>query len=151
MSDKAPNSVSPFVGSDARRSESRRQRGSIILEAGLAAVLLMTFMAGIADAGYMLYTDVWVSTVARDATRYAMVRGSASGHAITAAQVSTYVSQHAASLNTAWLTTTTTWSPNNAPGSAVNVKVQYSFHSIVPFVPISTFTLQSTSQMIIQQ
>ena len=114
-------------------------------------MLLVTFMAGIADAGYMLYTDVWVATLAREATRYAIVRGSASGRAITAAQLSTYVSQNAASLNTAWLTTTTTWSPNNAPGSAVNVKVQYSFHSIVPFIPISTVTLQSTSQMIIQQ
>jgi len=111
----------------------------------------MTFMAGIADAGYMLYTDVWVSTLAREATRYAIVRGSASGRAITATQLSTYVSQNAASLNTAWLTTTTTWSPNNAPGSTVNVKVQYSFHSIVPFVHINTFTLQSTSQMVIQQ
>src|ERR1700691_4949616 len=122
-----------------------RQRGSIILEAGLSAVLLMTFIAGIADAGYMLFTDVWVANLAREASRYAIVRGSQSGRAITAAQLSTYVSQNAASLNTAWLTTTTTWTPNNAPGSTVNVQVQYSFHSIVPFLKISTFTLQSTS------
>jgi Flp pilus assembly protein TadG len=129
----------------------RGERGSLLVEASLSAMLLMTLLAGIVEAGQLLYDTAWISNMARQSSRYAMVRGSASTRAITAAQMTTYAQGIAGGLNTSNMTVTTTWSPNNAPGSTVKVKIQYTFHGYLPFLPINTVTLQSSSQMVISQ
>jgi Flp pilus assembly protein TadG len=123
------------------------------VETALSAMVFVMVLAGIVEAGQLLYSYAWVSDLAREATRYAMVRGSASGRAITASGVSSYVQSKAASLNTGALTTTTTWSPNNcnSPGCTVQVEVQYTFTGYYPFLPVSSVTVKSTSQMVISQ
>jgi Flp pilus assembly protein TadG len=127
------------------------ERGSVLVEAAISIVLLVTLMTGAVEACQLLYDDLWISNLARAATRYAMVRGSASGRAVAASDITTYVQAHAGGLKTANLTATTTWAPNNSPGSTVTIKLQYTFHGYVPFVPVTTVALQSTSQMVISQ
>ena len=39
----------------------------------------------------------------------------------------------------------------NNPGCAVQVHVTYNFKFILPFLPTSTYAMQSTSEMIISQ
>jgi len=59
-----------------RKVEMDRERGSTLLEFGLVAIVLFTFIFGIIDFGRALYTYHFVSNAAREATRYASVRGS---------------------------------------------------------------------------
>ena len=47
--------------------------------------------------------------------------------------------------------TCSTTNGNNSPGCLVQVQVGYPFKFILPFLPSSTTTLQSTSVMIIAQ
>jgi Flp pilus assembly protein TadG len=105
-----------------------------------------------------LYSYNFVSEAAREASRYAMVRGSScSGFTdcgVTSAQIQTYVrSLGYPGINTNNLTATATWSAGNAPGNPVSVTVTYTYGLNIPFWPQSgsILNLSSTSQMVISQ
>jgi Flp pilus assembly protein TadG len=127
------------------------QRGTALLEAAISTVLLTVLMAGAAEGSQMLYTYISLGNVARQATRYAIVRGSQSGRAVAASDISTYVQAHAQIPNSSSITTTTTWVPNNMPGSLVKVQVECPFAGYLPFMKLNSVTLQSTSEMTIEQ
>lgn len=55
----------------------RNQSGSALVEFALSAALLMTMLFGVIEFGYALYSYQFVNEVARELTRYAIVRGSA--------------------------------------------------------------------------
>ncbi len=143
--------------------------GSAIVEMAVVSSLLFAVLFGIIELSLALYTYNYVSDAAREATRYAIVRGSSctqlTNCGVTAAQIQTYVQGLGyPGMNSANTTATTTWySPSssppttwtacgstcNAPGDAVQVKVTYSFRLSIPFVPKSTLSLHSTSLMVI--
>ncbi len=149
----------------------RKQRGSTMVETALMLSMLLVMMFGIIGFGHALYTYHFVSNAAREATRWASVRGSTcnqhlpilpGGCPADASDVQTYVSNVSGmGLDSTKITATTTWvaPPNNLavcksqpknPGCVVEVQVQYSYQFLLPFLP-SGFTMQSTSQMVISQ
>lgn len=153
-----------------------RDDGASVVEFALSACVLTTFMFGIMSVCLVIYSYFFVANAARLATRYAMVRGSASctyspnltNCKVTNAEVKSYVQSlnypgiNTSNLNaiTTWLspssTTPTTWSSCtvgtcNAPGYAVNVVVTYTTALQIPFVPNSNLSFSSTSQMVISQ
>src|SRR4029079_15723687 len=52
-----------------------REEGSSLVEMGLAAVVAFMFLFGIVETSYVLYSYNYVSNAARDASRYAALRG----------------------------------------------------------------------------
>lgn len=54
----------------------RDQSGSALVEMALSAALLVSMLFGVIEFGYALYTYQFVTEVARELTRYAIVRGS---------------------------------------------------------------------------
>jgi Flp pilus assembly protein TadG len=145
-----------------------RERGSTVVEFAICAVLLFTVLFGIMDFSRALYTYHFLSNSAREATRYAIVRGSACNSIVPGCPVTTnleiqnYVQQTLATpsaglLNQDGITTTTTWTACAScttkydPGSTVQVQLTYTFQFILPFLPKSGITMQSTSQMVISQ
>jgi len=146
-----------------------RERGTTIIESAVMISLLLLMMFGVVGFGTALYTYHFVSNTAREATRWASVRGNtctgglAGGCPATDTDVTAYVQNLSTGigLDPTKVTTTTTWvaPPNNlatctsqpnSPGCVVKVQVQYSFQFLFPFLP-SGFTMQSTSQMVISQ
>ena len=154
--------------------------GAGILETALVSTIFFAVLIGCFQMLLALYTFHFVSDAAREATRYAIVRGSASctntpqltNCDATADQIQTYVRSLSypgikpSNLNvtTTWLaasttnpssTNSTTWSACaatcNAPGNEVKVVVAYPYSFSVPFVPKATLNLTSTSQMVISQ
>jgi hypothetical protein len=89
--------------------------------------------------------------LSREATRYAIVHGTASGNTATVAQIQGIVTSRSVGLDTSNFTTTVTFTPDETPGSTVKVAVAYSFYPIAPFIPVGPITLSSTSQMVIYQ
>jgi Flp pilus assembly protein TadG len=143
--------------------------GSAIVEMAVVSSILFAVLFGIIELSLALYTYNYVSDAAREATRYAIVRGSActqlTNCGATSAQIQSYVQGLGyPGMNSSNTTVTTTWySPSSAPpttwtacgspcrdpGDAVQVMVTYSFPLSVPFVPNSTLSLHSTSLMVI--
>lgn len=151
-------------------------RGSALVETAFSASLLIVMLIGMMEMTLALYAYLFVSDAAREATRYAIVRGSTScvntpnlpGCDASAADIQNYLQTlgypalMAGNLTstTTWLTVSSgppaTWSSCtsgtcNAPGNLVEVTVQYAFPLSIPFVPASTLTLSSTSEMVIAQ
>jgi hypothetical protein len=149
-----------------------RQRGTTLLESAVMISVLLLMMFGVVGFGTALYTYHFVSNTAREATRWASVRGTScplnlpslpGGCPADDTDVNAYVQNLSTGigLDPTKVTTTTTWvaPPNNlaactahanSPGCVVKVQVQYSFQFLFPLLP-SGFTMQSTSQMVISQ
>jgi Flp pilus assembly protein TadG len=147
----------------------RSESGAAIVEFALSAAVLLTVIFGMFAMCTALYSYHFVSEAAREGSRYAMVRGSGcstygkftSNCPTTSAEVQTYVqSLDYPGITSTNLTVTTTWpttgsactptvTPCNNPGNLVKVVVSYQFPLSIPFIPTSTLTMTSTSQMVI--
>jgi Flp pilus assembly protein TadG len=135
---------------------SRRERGSALVEFAAVFTVLFMFLFAIMDLSRALYAYHFVADAAREGTRYAMVRGSTCTSWTTAcpaaaSDIQTYLKNVPAGINPASLTATTTWTPDNTPGSVVQVEVQYNFKPIFPFIPKTALVMTSTSQVVISQ
>jgi len=145
--------------------------GATLVEFALSVSILVMMLFGIIEACFGLYACNYVSDAAREATRYAIVRGSSctgmSDCGATQAQIQTYVSSltypgidvNNVTVTATWLslnsTPPTAWTACagqcNAPGNAVQVQVTYPFALNIPFWKKSTVNLNSTSQAVISQ
>ena len=119
------------------------------MECALCLTIFLMILFGSIDFGRMVFAYNFVSYAAREATRYAIVRGTA--NATTAAALTTLVKGEAVGLNSSAITVTSTWTPDHTPGSTVQVVVSYAFTPIAPYMPGGTLTLSSTSKMLISQ
>jgi Flp pilus assembly protein TadG len=135
----------------------KSESGSGLVEYALITILLMTMLLGIADFSRALYAYHFVSSQAREAARYAMVRGCAtkSTHCPTpasASDIQTFVKNVPLGIDASKVTVPTpVWTPDHKPGSVVSVEVDYAFNFIFPFVSTATLNFTSTSQMVITQ
>ena len=141
---KSQNSPKP-----TRRMQ-RWLRGQTFVEFAAVVLPLCIVVFGIIVSGMAVYSYSFVCYGAREGVRYAIVHGSASLSPASASDIKNYVQNKARSLNTRYLNVLTNWTPDNKPGSVVNVQVTYSFQ---PFFPMSTATvpLSSSAQMVISR
>ena len=136
-------------GARPRRLRPRWQseRGNELVELSLVGPLLFLLVFGIMEVGRAIWIYDTVAHLAREGARYAIVRGGESGRAASAAAVDAHLQSVAAGMT--GLAVTTTWTPDNEPGSVVQVRVDRVFDPIVPLVGLPPITLSSTSRMVI--
>ncbi len=125
----------------------RSERGNELIELALLSVLFFSLVFGIMEFGRAVWIYGTVAHVAREGARWAAVRGSESGHAASAADIQAYVQNRASGMAVAAVTTT--WHPDNDPGSVVQVRVERAFNPIVPLVGLGPIALTSTSRIVI--
>jgi Flp pilus assembly protein TadG len=138
--------------------------------------LLLTCVFGIMVCSMALYANHFVTDAAKEATRYAMVRGSSWGStscstyasyscAASSSNVTSFVdsiaptgiSPSGISVNTTWPGTDPTGQAcdtaqgNNSPACVVKVQVQYTFNFLLPFVPFGAINMSGVSSDAITQ
>ena len=153
------------------RSLAASEDGATLVETAISLSLLLAVLVGTFELCLALYSYHYVSYAAREASRYAIVRGSTScsntpslaNCNITGPQLQTWVRNLGfPGINSSNLTVTTTWpttgancypstSPCNNPSNLVNVVVNYAYPYTVPFWKTGTINISSTSQMVISQ
>jgi Flp pilus assembly protein TadG len=137
----------------------RGEEGATLVEFALSSAVLFMFLFGIIAFSGALYSYNFVSDAAHEATRYAMVRGSActgltNCNMSTSAPIQTYVRNLGyPGIIPGNLTAVASWTPDNTPGSTVTVTVTYTYPLNIPFWPQSgtILSLHSTSHMTISQ
>ena len=136
------------IGSELRRRG--WSSGQTTTEFPVAALIAVLFTVSMVYSGVAVYGYNFVSQAARDASRYASVNGANSSNPVDSGDVQAFVRNEATGLNASNISVSTTWNPNNKPGSVVNVSVTYTFQ---PFYPMSgtTLALKSSSQMVISR
>ncbi|SPE38326.1 putative TadZ/CpaE protein [Candidatus Sulfopaludibacter sp. SbA6] len=126
-------------------------RGSSLVESSIVAVVLLLLLVSITEFGRLGFAYNLVSFATHRGARYAAVRGSASGHPAAASDVQTEVQSYINALDLTKLTVATTWTPNNSPGSTVQVKSSYGFQSILIPMSSSLITVETTCKQTITQ
>lgn len=135
-----------------RRSGPGRPRGQAMAEFALVLAPCLLLFLAIMNFALALYSYDWVCYSAQQAVRYATVNGSTAAHAASASDVQNYVNGLVVGvLNTTLLTVSTTWAPNNKPGSVVTVVVTYNFPPLTQFVSSASIPLTRTAAMVITQ
>lgn len=134
-----------------RKSEirDRHQRGSTLLEFGLILPVFLLLTVGIVDLGRGIWAYNTLAHAAREGARYAMVRGETSQHPASSGEVKEVVRSRSLGLDPQKVVVTTSWEPDNKPGSTVQVQVQYNFQPVTPLFPSEPIVLSSTSRMVI--
>jgi Flp pilus assembly protein TadG len=154
----------------APRRSARKPWGNALTEFALVIPFLLAGIFGVIEFGRALYAYHFVSDAAREATRWASVRGNNCNAYLQVchakeSDVEDYVESIAPPgidtkptkllVSTAWVAPPGKGNfcnkfPQN-PGCAVQVTVTYKFNFILPFMPTSTYSMKSTSEMVISQ
>ena len=111
--------------------------GSVAVEYALCLPFLLGLIYGIVEISHFAYLRTTMENIAHDAVRYASVHSSQSGTPVVSSDVTTFTNNELNSLGlnqsgTGGTTVTVTYTPDNTPGSTVNVQISY------PFVPFMT-------------
>jgi Flp pilus assembly protein TadG len=150
------------------------ETGSEIVEMALCVPLLFAVMSGVVYSSFTLYANHFVVNAAKEAARYAVVRGSTwNGTACqssssfnctaTGTDISNFViSELPPGLSSADLSVSTTWpgttnsgttcdtlNGNNSPNCEVSVQVNYSFTFPIQWVNQGVLPLTSSAEMTI--
>src|SRR6202011_3533565 len=83
----------PALKRARRDTKARSEEGSAIMETAMSSLILLTFMFGVMEAAFALYSYHFISEAAREGARYAIVRGSTVGSACTAPSPPTCIAQ----------------------------------------------------------
>ena len=141
-------------------------RGSTLTEFAFILPVMLMCLFGVIDFGRALYTYHFVSNAAREASRWASVRGNTCTDypdcPARPPQVSDYVMSIVPSgidKKTVSVATDSVQSGGAVnsclkdydPGCAVKVTVTYNFKFFFPFLPTSALRMHSTSQMVISK
>jgi Flp pilus assembly protein TadG len=151
------------------------REGSALVETAITFPAVILLLLGSLDFSYAFYTYQDVADAARQASRWAAVRGSTSCTNVpnlndcnaTRAEIQSYVqnlnypgvvgSNLVVSINwlSASVSTPTSWtacaSVCNSPGNEVQVNVTYSFPIAVPYWKSTSFDFSSTGTMVVAQ
>jgi Flp pilus assembly protein TadG len=138
------------------------EQGNALVEFSLSVFVLLTLLFGIIDIGRALYAYDWIYNAARQATRWAMVRGNPCDSLLpgcdaqpprpTGNDIQNYVRDTPESpytdgldttgIDTSAVTVTSTCFATNdinpnppcAPAGFIQIQVKYVFHPITPFL-----------------
>jgi len=130
----------------------RRPPAQAVAEFALVLTPCLALFFGVINFALALYCYDFVCYSAQQAVRYATVHGSTAPTIVSSTDVKNYVNTLVVGvLNTNAMTVTTTWSPDNKPGSVVTVSVSYNFPPLTNLVSSVTIPLSRTAAMVITQ
>jgi Flp pilus assembly protein TadG len=128
-----------------------RERGATLVESVFVLLLFVSLIVGIVDVSRLAYAFACVSDTARDAARWASVRGAASAAPADGQAVADYVRTNLVGLDAGAVRVTTTWSPSRNSGSNVEVAVDYRWKSVFDALVPATVDLHATSTLAVMR
>jgi Flp pilus assembly protein TadG len=163
----------PVMRLARERRSTRGEEGAVLVETAMSIIILLTFLFGVMEGAFAIYSYHFISEAAREGTRYAIVRGSTSGgycpsySSLGCQAKDTDIISYVKGLgfpgiNPGNMTVAPAWSvypnskscpatgPCNSPGNLITITVTYNFPLTVPFIPAHTYAMSSQAAMIIQ-
>lgn len=124
-----------------------RGQGMVEFAFSVTAFLMLVFCT--INSARVVYARNFVSYAAREGSRYAAVHGAVAVKPASADDIKNLVKAEVHGLDPSGVVVTTTWTPDNKPGSLVKVQVKYTWNLTTVFYNFAPLTLSSTSQMVI--
>ena len=120
-----------------------------MIESALSFLAFTLITLGLFEFSMAIYAYNFCSYSARDAARWASVRGSTSDTPATAEAVRAFVRNASPGLVTSDIQVSTAFSPTNSPGSTVQITVAYTIVPLVGLTLKNNLAVSSTSKMTI--
>ncbi len=135
----------------SKRSAARRknQRGSGMIELAISLLGFLFLVFGVMDFGMAIYDSNSCTSAAQDGARYASVHGSQSTSPASSDDIANYVKSGLIAMDASKLSVNTTWTPDNNPGSTVQVVVSYTVSPLSGLAIGKSFTVSSTATSVI--
>jgi Flp pilus assembly protein TadG len=127
----------------------RDDRGANLVEFALLSIPFLMIVFGVIDFGRVIFAYSALAHGTREAVRVATVSGSHSSSPITDVQIQDLVRARAVGLTSSGVTVTTTWLPNNDPGSRVRLVSTYTFQPVTTVAFGLPFSLTSRTEQTI--
>jgi Flp pilus assembly protein TadG len=128
----------------------RDRRGTAIIEFAFVAPVLFVLTIGTIDVGRLVWSASMLHHMAREATRYASVRGADANSPVSAADIETYVKNRLIGIAANEVNVTTTWTPNNNPGGTIQVQLDYTYAFLIgSLVGLDPLAIEGESSMVV--
>jgi Flp pilus assembly protein TadG len=121
------------------------RNGSAAIEFGMLLPVFMVATMGVIEFGSYLTTQQALIESVHAGGRYAVVHGSQRSNPATSASLQSLVQNGSTLLTPSQVSVTVTFSPNNNPGSTVNIVGSYQWAPLVPLVMLPTVTINAKS------
>lgn len=126
------------------------RRGVAAVEFAFVAPVIFMLTIGTIDVGRLVFSWSSLDHLAREATRYASVRGADSLSPMTQTQLETYVTNRLIGMDPNDVTVTVAWTPNNSPGGTVSVQLDLQFDFFLGgLVGLQSIVVQGESAMVV--
>ncbi len=126
------------------------RRGVAAVEFAFVAPVLFMLTIGTIDVGRLVWSWSSLDHLAREATRYASVRGAESLSPMTQTQLEAYVNNRLIGMDPNDVTVTVTWTPNNNPGGTVKVQLDLQFDFFLGgLIGMDSIQVQGESAMVV--
>jgi Flp pilus assembly protein TadG len=123
----------------------RNRRGAAAVEFALLITPFLMVTFGIIELGiYSMEQQALLESV-HAGVRYAVVHGAKSSSPATTSSLQTLVQNGSTVLTPSLVSVTVTFSPNNNPGSTVEIVATYPWSTVVPLLKLSAATIKATS------
>jgi len=121
-----------------------------MIEFAFVAPVLFMLTIGTIDVGRLVWSASMLHHMAREATRYASVRGSESNNPVTKADIQAFVANRIIGIPVGEVAVDATWTPNNNPGGTVLVELDYTYSFLIgKLVGLDPLALQGESSMVV--
>ncbi len=128
----------------------RESRGTAVIEFAFVAPVLFVLTIGTIDVGRLVWSASMLHHMAREATRYASVRGAESNNPVTEADIETYVKNRIIGMPANDVAVDTQWTPSNSSGGTVVVQLDYTYSFLLgKAVGLDPLALQGESSMVV--
>jgi Flp pilus assembly protein TadG len=128
----------------------RDRRGTAIIEFAFVAPVLFVLTIGTIDVGRLVWSASMLHHMAREATRYASVRGADANSPVSEADIETYVKNRLIGIAANEVNVTTTWTPNNNPGGTIQVQLDYTYAFLIgSLVGLDPLAIEGESSMVV--
>jgi Flp pilus assembly protein TadG len=125
------------------------ERGASVLEFAIAFPVLLILTVGFVDFTRAIWGYNTLAYATREGVRWAAVRGSENPEPATEETIADVVKDAAIGIKADELEVSAEWTPNNDPGSVVQVTATHEFEFMMPGIGKKTITLNTSSRMVI--
>ena len=128
----------------------RNRRGTTAVEFAFVAPVLFALTIGTIDVGRLVWSASMLHHMAREATRYASVRGADANSPVSEADIEAYVKNRLIGIAANQVNVTTTWTPNNNPGGTIQVQLDYTYAFLIgSLVGLDPLAIEGESSMVV--
>ena len=122
-----------------------------MIEMALILPVYFILVAGTVQICFVLFGYCNATYACRQASRFAAVHGTGSTYQCTSADLQTIANQYLWGAPAGHVAVTSSWSPDNNPGSTVTVKISMTYPTVIPFSTLNKITVGTAAQAYILQ